>query len=62
MKSKEGMAIARCYKHGIAISRKQFRKLVQEYNNNEMPISKRVMLIARDWDDYFIHYLKQNLK
>ena len=58
MKNAQNKAITRCYQHGIAISRKDFREFVALYNNFEMPISKRILLIARGWDDKFFEFLK----
>lgn len=47
MKNSQNKAITRCYQHGIAISRKDFREFVALYNNFEMPISKRILLIVK---------------
>jgi hypothetical protein len=59
MKSAQNRAVTRCFKEGIAISGGEFKRLVWIYNNGEMPISKRVMMIARGWDTGFIEFLKE---
>lgn len=56
MKSGISRAINRCFNHGIAITNSQFEKLVKEYNNFEMPLSTRIMMIARDWDEGFFEF------
>ena len=61
MKSSTSRAINRCFKHGIAITNSQFNKIVREYNGFNMPLKKRIMMIARDWDDNFFEYAKQRL-
>ena len=59
MKNAQNRAITRCYQQGIAVSRREFENKVREYNNYEMPISTRVMTIARGWDSKFFEFLKE---
>ena len=59
MKNAQNKAITRCYQRGIAISRRDFSEFVRVYNNHQMPISKRIMIIARGWDDKFFEFLKK---
>ena len=59
MKNAQNKAITRCYQKGIAISRRDFGEFVRIYNNYEMPISTRIMIIARGWDDNFFEFLKE---
>ena len=56
MKNAQNRAITRCYQQGIAVSRREFENKVREYNNYEMPISTRVMTIARGWDSKFFEF------
>ena len=62
MKSKENRAVTRCYQNGISVTRKEFREAVRAYNNFEMPLSKRIIMIAREWDPDFFPFLKEYLK
>lgn len=61
MKNSQSKAITRCYQQGIYVTCKNFRLAIQEYNGNKMPISKRVMMVARNWDTDFFIFLKSFL-
>lgn len=57
----QNKAITQCYMRGIAISNKKFSQLVKQYNNWEMPISKRVSLIAEDKEPKFYEFIKDKV-
>ncbi len=57
-KPNQSMAVTQCALNGIGISGNEFRKLVHEYNNYEMPISQRIKLIAEDKDQSFYEFVK----
>ena len=44
--------------HGLSLSAAERRKFVQEYNNNEMPLSDRVSKILSGQDDEIITFIK----